>query len=411
MGRIYKPRYSMTLASGQRVTRTVKWWHIEYADAAGRTRRRKVAPSKVLAREILARAEAEVAKQRAGLPAQDAAEMILSDLKDRYLTSQQGRVSPDHLSGLKSRIEAVLAGTRALKVRDLTPERMEGFLNAFADRKRAPSARTVNTYLIAAKAMMNWAVLMRLLPYNPLACLKARSERVKKRRRRALTADEVERLLAAAPLAPLRRLEAAYRGGRKSKKRQGEIGPEVRAEASERGRRNALIWRILVSTGLRVGELRALRWADVDLASGSLTARAETTKNGRESVLPMSPSLVAALTEHGRQCGANPEDPVIDIPENPCAILRDDLRQAGIDPVDASGRVVDVHALRHTFGTLLVASGADLKTVQSLMRHASPVLTFGFYVHHDAQRMRDAVGRLPGPPVAGAASVPVSAAS
>ncbi len=155
MGRIYKPRYSMTLADGQRVTRTVKWWHIEYSDASGCTKRRKAAPTKVLAREILARAEAEVAKHRAGLPAQDAAEMLLSDLRDRYLTSQHSRVSPDHLSGLKTRIERVLAETRALKVRDLTPERMEGFLNAFADRKRAPAARTVNTYLIAAKAMFN----------------------------------------------------------------------------------------------------------------------------------------------------------------------------------------------------------------------------------------------------------------
>ena len=64
---------------------------------------------------------------------------------------------------------------------------------------------------------------------------------------------------------------------------------------------------------------------------------------------------------------------------------------------DGAGRMIDLHALRHTFGTNLVSSGADIKTVQTLMRHSTPVLTLGIYVHVDRSRMRAAVGALAAP--------------
>ena len=66
-----------------------------------------------------------------------------------------------------------------------------------------------------------------------------------------------------------------------------------------------------------------------------------------------------------------------------------------INKRDASGRNLDLHALRHTHGTRLVASGADIKTVQALMRHSTPGMTLGIYVHKDWGRMADAVAGLP----------------
>jgi site-specific recombinase XerD len=65
-------------------------------------------------------------------------------------------------------------------------------------------------------------------------------------------------------------------------------------------------------------------------------------------------------------------------------------RSAGV-----AGSTVDLHALRHTYGTRLVASGVDIKTVQTLMRHSSPILTLGIYVHADKNRLRQAVEKLP----------------
>lgn len=63
--------------------------------------------------------------------------------------------------------------------------------------------------------------------------------------------------------------------------------------------------------------------------------------------------------------------------------------------VDDQGRVLCLHSLRHTFGQLLNAAGADPKTLQTLMRHSSPLLSLGIYVHRDKNREREAIAALP----------------
>jgi site-specific recombinase XerD len=83
------------------------------------------------------------------------------------------------------------------------------------------------------------------------------------------------------------------------------------------------------------------------------------------------------------------------MPPNFVNTLYDDIEAAGIPRKDAAGRVLDLHALRHTFGTRLIAAGVDIKTVQALMRHSTPVLTLGIYVHSDRARLRQAVEQLP----------------
>ena len=77
--------------------------------------------------------------------------------------------------------------------------------------------------------------------------------------------------------------------------------------------------------------------------------------------------------------------------------LRKDPNLAGIPFEDESGRRVDAHALRHTYGTLLSQAGVDPKTLKDLMRHSSITTTYGFYIHGSQGRMKDAVGRLPEP--------------
>jgi len=58
-----------------------------------------------------------------------------------------------------------------------------------------------------------------------------------------------------------------------------------------------------------------------------------------------------------------------------------DLATAGIEKVDSWGRSVDIHSLRHTFGTMLVHSGMSPRTAQELMRHSDIRLTTNIYQH------------------------------
>jgi integrase len=157
---------------------------------------------------------------------------------------------------------------------------------------------------------------------------------------------------------------------------------------------------MLAFTGLRVDELRKLRWGDLDLEGDLISVRAETTKNRRAAVLNLPPALVQMLKDWRAQYPDKPSDaaPVVDVPSTILKTFNDDLATAEIPKKDESGRTVDLHCLRHTYGTLLIQSGADIKTVQTLMRHSTPSLTLGTYIHFDQQRLRQAVEKLPIPP-------------
>ena len=75
---------------------------------------------------------------------------------------------------------------------------------------------------------------------------------------------------------------------------------------------------------------------------------------------------------------------------------------AGI-PAEFEGKVVDFHALRHTYVTQLVLGGAPLAQVQKLARHSTPTLTLAVYTH---ATMKDLTGALDAlPPTPGAAVV------
>ena len=76
-------------------------------------------------------------------------------------------------------------------------------------------------------------------------------------------------------------------------------------------------------------------------------------------------------------------------------MLRTDLQAAGIPYVDAAGRHVDFHALRHSFITALANSGVHPKTAQALARHSDINLTMSRYTHSVLEAQSEALGRLP----------------
>ena len=92
MGRVFKPEYTVTLKDGTVDHRRSDWYHVEFTNALGRTRRRKAAKTRGLAEEILRKHEDDTTKERHGLPTQNAGEIPASDLRDRYLLYLEPRV-------------------------------------------------------------------------------------------------------------------------------------------------------------------------------------------------------------------------------------------------------------------------------------------------------------------------------
>jgi integrase len=111
---------------------------------------------------------------------------------------------------------------------------------------------------------------------------------------------------------------------------------------------------------------------------------------------------------------------LFDVPDGLIRIFDRDLVFAGLAPVetrggkevviktDDRGRTIDVHAMRHTFGTQLSKAGVPLRTAQAAMRHSDPSLTANVYTDPKLLDVAGAVASLPHLPL-GAVGGPVAA--
>lgn len=396
-GSVYQPSYTTKLPDGTRELRKSRTYWIKFRDGQGVTRRESVGGNKRQAEDALAKRVNGAIDERFGLPTHSAAVLPIADLVKAYLDAQRASVSEKHLVNISARIDAVVIGTRAVTVKDLSADRVEAFLAEYAkgDEEKnipAPAPSTVNGYLQAVKTLFAWAVERRKLQYNPLLSLKRRAVNFKVRDRRPLSEAEAGRLLFAALNGPARRMQKSYRGA--------VLPPEVLTRCGSQGRRNSLAYRLMLTSGLRVKEVEALKWYDVDLESACLRLRGDKGDKlkGRieEKELPLQPETVAAPKAWRAETKAGDGEQVVDVPKTLVRYLSEDLEAAGIPNPDAAGRVVDCHSLRHTFGTWLgKRPDVDAKTIQKMMRHKNAAFTLQTYVHGDKAQMRIAADKMP----------------
>jgi integrase len=161
------------------------------------------------------------------------------------------------------------------------------------------SARTRNAHRNAVVAFGNWCAdpeVGRLI-VNPFAgAPKANEKADPRRQRRALTEDELRRLLAVARQRPLLDAATVRRG-----KRKGEAYAELRQETRGRllllGRERALIYKTLVLSGLRKSELESLTVAQLNLDGPAPYAALDAAdeKNREGNAVPLRPDLAADL--------------------------------------------------------------------------------------------------------------------
>jgi integrase len=170
-----------------------------------------------------------------------------------------------------------------------------------------------------------------------------------------------------------------------------------------RGRQLYPIAVIGLATGMRRGEMAALRWADVDLETGKirversleqtnagLAFKPPKTKAGRRTV-SIPPSIVAELREHWRRqqekrlalgLGKAAGDDLIFARPDASAWPPDSLTADWARTVRMLKLPkVTLHALRHTHVSQLIAAGLDVVTVSRRIGHGNPTVTLGVYAH------------------------------
>ncbi len=153
---------------------------------------------------------------------------------------------------------------------------------------------------------------------------------------------------------------------------------------------------VALRTGMRHGELLALRWQDVDLVAGRITVRRNvvrgivgTPKSGKPREIPLGEDVLGALKAHRHLrgplvfCDAGGDMLTDSEQKHPLAHA---CRRAGL-------RSVGWHTLRHSFASHLAMRGVALKVIQELLGHASILMTMR-YAHLAPQISRDAVRLL-----------------
>jgi integrase len=321
--------------------------------------------------------------------------------------------STEHVANVNRQLRRFAEECRFVRLGDLDRNTFERWLNE--QTKAGMGARTRNSYLVAAIAFANWCSVPTngRLPSNPFDRMAKLNEKADPRRRRAMTEDELTRLLDVARRRPLLDASTVRRG-----KRKGERYANLRTETIERlerlGWERALIYKALVLSGLRKGELASLAVAQPNLDGPECYAElaAADEKNREWSYIPIRDDLAADLREwlaaklavlqgEARRVGGAipvrlpPDAKVFDVPEKLSKILNRDLRLAEIAKRDERGHVLDVHALRHTFGTMMSKGGIAPRTAQAAMRHSKLEVTMGVYTDPKLLDVHGALDVLP----------------
>ena len=297
-------------------------------------------------------------------------------------------------------LKAVVAGTKVISIRDITPGRVSVYLTGMTQ-----ASGTKNMHRRILVSFMNWLETAGRIPTNPIGGKKVRTFEPKpgeaKRRRRAMTGDELSRLFAAAREQPLRDA-ARSRGGRPRKDgskpataRPAQLSDETILKKTHEGRERWLMYRIAAFTGLRRGELSRLRVRHVKLDRDTpmIHLPGVLTKNGVDARLLLPGFLAADLKSWVAESGKRDDDPMVHVPNesNLAKTHRRMLKAAGIEYQDGEGRYADFHSLRKTTNVLLRQAGIPLKDRMAFLRHGSASLTDGIY---EDEAMTDKAGIL-----------------
>ena len=146
-----------------------------------------------------------------------------------------------------------------------------------------------------------------------------------------------------------------------------------------------------LATGLRRGELLGLKWEDIDLEHGDLRVKRQIARiNGKVveaplktrnayRTLPLAEDTISILKEQKKKVGNSPwvfpsatGGPIS--PDSVLHMLHRVLKRAGLPQVR-------FHDLRHTFATLALQNGVDIKTVSGMLGHFSAGFTLDTYAH------------------------------
>lgn len=222
---------------------------------------------------------------------------------------------------------------------------------------------TINRHLSAVKGFYRWLVITERITTDPASVLKGPKQL--RSLPRALSAHEMQALLSA-------------------------FDPETGEEPTALALRNRALLEFLYACGARVSEAASLTCDKVDLKQGLVRVFG---KGGKERMIPLhrlAVDVLRAYLQQGRPelvCAQSGNYVFLSSRGNPLSadairrVFKQALKRAGID------ESLSPHAMRHTFATDVLSGGADLRSVQEMLGHAS-LSTTQIYTHLSPEHLK-----------------------
>jgi integrase len=282
-----------------------------------------------------------------------------------------------------ARIEACFSKWYSQPLGVIDVEQIEKWRTARLTEGAAPA--TVMRDITSLSGALSHAVKLKKLTENPVRHVdKPKIDRNPKVR--YLDAAEEKRLREALAARDLEAREARARTLAGRRKQHADLEP-----IPEGGFADHLTPAVMLSlnTGLRRGELLALKWSDFELtgANPQLTVHGASAKSAQTRHVPLNADAVNVLTQWKKQ--APDADRVFPIATS--------MKRAWVALLKvAKIRSFRWHDLRHHFASRLVQAGVPLNTVRDLLGHASLAMTLR-YAHLAPDQKREAVAKLVAP--------------
>ena len=355
-------------------------------DPATGKRRQKWVSGFELERDAAKAMRDYIARVERGDTVSDSADTVAAYLTDQWLPSRRSRVKESTWAGYKDAVDGrIIPAIGGLPLGRVTPKHIAKLYDTWLesgsrDERRGPglSPKTVrNTGLVLKKAFGD-AVRLGLLTRNPAEYVEM--PRVERKEMKTWSNEDARRFI-----------------------------------AFIRDDRLAALWILMLTSGMRRGEVLGLRWADIDIVAGRLAVRRalvsvgykvswsspKTAKSAR--VIALDPATCAVLEAHRTRQddekaivgdGYNDDDLVFAEPDG--SFLHPDYvsQRFGRLVKNAGLPMIRPHDTRHTAATLLLEAGIPVKVVSERLGHSTTSITADIYQHVAPHMQEEAANKL-----------------